>query len=81
MSRVDEPGICYCSCHEYDENGFTVAIHCVPCCSPCPVCKKNLERFGADDHVAACQKRLADLIEQHERAIETHDIARSQGEF
>jgi hypothetical protein len=71
MSRVVEPGICYCACHDPD----ALIIHCFPCCSPCPTCGRNIDNpYG--DHFAACKKRLDDLIKQHERAIETHDRAR-----
>lgn len=63
MSRVEEPGVCYCACHE--PNSYV--MHCSPCCKgKCPICKK---RYKSDIHVAECQKRIDDLIAEHGKAL------------
>jgi hypothetical protein len=61
MSHVEEPGICYCSCHTHPE-----MVHCMPCCQgPCPVCKKNVKH--GSKHVEECQARLDKLVEEAEK--------------
>jgi hypothetical protein len=62
MSRVEMPGICYCSCHAPG----SMTMHCVPCCARCPVCKKNI-KWGIDDHVEECQARFDKLVAEAQR--------------
>ena len=64
MSYVQEPGICYCSCHSRMMQGNM--RHCVPCCRKCPTCGKNVRPYG--DHMEKCkedfERRVAEA-EQH----------------
>jgi len=64
VSHIEEPGICYCACHDESVPYNARERHVVACCQgPCPVCKKNHRGLF---HVEACQKRRAELIAEIE---------------
>ena len=64
MSHIEEPGICYCACHDKSVPREARERHVAACCQgPCPVCKKN---YSGPFHVEACQKQRAEAIAEIE---------------
>ena len=60
MSVVQEPGVCYCSCHTTKG-----VMHCFPCCQQCPTCKRNISsRY--EEHAEACKARFDALVAEAE---------------
>ncbi|WP_152633294.1 hypothetical protein [Aliarcobacter butzleri] len=49
MQNFDE---CTCECH----NSRETIYHCMPCCTKCKYCHKNILSFNYDEHIEKCKK-------------------------
>lgn len=47
---------CNCECHSSEH-----VMHCVPCCSPCSYCGKNI-RYSPEQHEKQCSLNPVNLI-------------------
>jgi hypothetical protein len=55
MSRVEHPGICYCSCHDKRVSEAARERHVRPCClGRCSIC---LKRYTRADHEERCREQ------------------------
>lgn len=56
MSQVLDIDECACSCHD------SGAIHCVPCCFKCSVCRRRIELHSKSSHIEKCRQRYKEIL-------------------
>jgi hypothetical protein len=76
MKNENNAELCDCPCHEETSE----IKHAVPCCYPCPFCRKFIKPNYYRVHLRECKSKVVKLLEEQEKKEEV-DIEEEEAMF